>query len=75
MVYSLLIDDNGDEIDISKLDVDSQYQSIAVTVDVLSTKEVPIKCTTTGSPGRRKERARSRTIRGVCKCSRVMQKH
>ncbi len=45
-----LIDDNGDEIDISKLDVDSQYQSIAVTVDVLSTKEVPIKCTTTGSP-------------------------
>ena len=36
------------EIDISKLDVDSQYQSIAVTVDVLSTKEVPIKCTTTG---------------------------
>ena len=29
-----LIDDNGDEIDISKLDVDSQYQSIAVTVDV-----------------------------------------
>lgn len=43
-----LIDDNGDEIDISKLDVDSQYQSIAVTVDVLSTKEVPIKCTTTG---------------------------
>lgn len=45
-----LIDDNGDEVDISKLDVDSQYQSIAVTVDVLSTKEVPIKCTTTGSP-------------------------
>ena len=41
-----LIDDNGDEIDISN----SQYQSIAVTVDVLSTKEVPIKCTTTGSP-------------------------
>ena len=30
--------------------MDSQYQSIAVTVDVLSTKEVPIKCTTTGSP-------------------------
>ena len=30
--------------------MDSQYQSISVTVDVLSTKEVPIKCTTTGSP-------------------------
>ena len=43
-----LINDDGDEVDISKLDVDSQYQSISVTVDVLSTKEVPIKCTTAG---------------------------
>ncbi len=37
-----LIDDNGDEIDISKLDVDSQYQSIAVTVDVIDVGPIDI---------------------------------
>lgn len=46
----ILLDENGDEVDMSKLDIDSQYKSVAISVDVLSTKEVPIKCSTTGSP-------------------------
>ncbi|MDD7206245.1 MAG: CdaR family protein [Lachnospiraceae bacterium] len=46
----IMLDENGDEVDMSKLDIDSQYKSVAISVDVLSTKEVPIKCSTTGSP-------------------------
>lgn len=46
----VLLDENGDEVDQSALDIDSQYSSIEVTVDVLSTKEVPLKCSYTGAP-------------------------
>ncbi len=46
----VLLDENGDEVDQSALDIDSQYSSIEVTVDVLSTKEVPLKCSYTGTP-------------------------
>ena len=46
----VLLDENGDEVDMSKLNVDSQYQSIEVTVDVLNTKKVPVKCEYQGTP-------------------------
>ncbi|WP_455719166.1 CdaR family protein [Agathobacter sp.] len=46
----VLLNENGDEVDQSALDIDSQYNSIEVTVDVLSTKEVPLKCSYTGTP-------------------------
>ncbi len=46
----VLLDENGDEVDQSGLDIDSQYNSIEVTVDVLSTKEVPLKCSYSGTP-------------------------
>lgn len=45
----VLLDENGDTIDMSLLDVDEQYQSIAVSIDVLSTKDVPIKCSYDGT--------------------------
>lgn len=45
-----LLDENGDEVDMALLDVDAQYKSIGVVLDVLSTKEVPIKCAYTGTP-------------------------
>lgn len=46
----VLLDENGDEVDMSQLNVDSQYQSIEVTVDVLNTKKVPVKCDYQGTP-------------------------
>lgn len=45
-----LLDENGDEVEMSLLDIDSQYNSIEVTVNVLSTKEVPLKCSYNGTP-------------------------
>lgn len=45
-----LFDEDGKEINQSLIHVDSQYQSIEVTVGVLNTKEVPIKCLYKGTP-------------------------
>lgn len=45
-----LFDEDGKEINQSLIHVDSQYQSIEVTVGVLNTKEVPVKCAYKGIP-------------------------
>lgn len=45
-----LFDVDGKEINQSLIHVDSQYESIEVTVGVVNTKEVPIKCSYTGTP-------------------------